>query len=109
MASVYYEFFRAAPIGMALTDSLDELIRSGEISGELARAVLRQFDESLADAIVKQVKAKASVKGHLKTYNLCEDVVWTFILEDAVFRMEGNEIAKSKRVKIVAVKNGSLI
>jgi transcription initiation factor TFIIA small subunit len=68
---------------MALTDSLDELITSGAITPQLAMKVLQQvcrpmlhimshaivdfpsflqFDKSLADTMVKQVKNKTTLK-----------------------------------------------
>lgn len=68
---------------MALTDSLDELITSGAITPQLAMKVLQQvrgrfvvwrllrvglmwpfpqFDKSLADTMVKQVKTKTTLK-----------------------------------------------
>ncbi|KAI0938664.1 Transcription initiation factor IIA small chain (TFIIA 13.5 kDa subunit), variant 2 [Taiwanofungus camphoratus] len=62
MASAYYEFYRGSSIGMALTDSLDELITSGAITPQLAMKVLQQFDKSLADTMVKQVKTKTALK-----------------------------------------------
>ncbi|KAJ7096608.1 transcription initiation factor IIA, gamma subunit, helical domain-containing protein [Mycena belliarum] len=108
MASAYYEFYRGSSIGMALTDSLDELITSGAITPQLAMKVLQQFDKSLADTLVKQVKAKTQLKGHLKTYRLCDDV-WTFIVKQATFKLEGNDSVSSPRIKIIACKNGDAI
>ncbi|KAJ6468995.1 transcription initiation factor IIA, gamma subunit, helical domain-containing protein [Mycena polygramma] len=108
MASAYYEFYRGSSIGMALTDSLDELITSGAITPQLAMKVLQQFDKSLADTMVKQVKAKTTLKGHLKTYRLCDDV-WTFIVKQASFKMEQNEMVTTPRIKIIACKNGDAI
>ncbi|KAJ7686187.1 transcription initiation factor IIA, gamma subunit, helical domain-containing protein [Mycena rosella] len=108
MATAYYEFYRGSSIGMALTDSLDELITSGAITPQLAMKVLQQFDKSLADTMVKQVKAKTALKGHLKTYRLCDDV-WTFIVKQASFKMEGNETVVTPRIKIIACKNGDAI
>jgi len=93
---------------MALTDSLDELITSGAITPQLAMKVLQQFDKSLADTMVKQVKTKTTLKGHLKTYRLCDDV-WTFIVKNASFKMESNEMVSASKVKIVACKNGDAI
>lgn len=65
MASAYYEFYRGSSyvlssispmllqkkpwrfsIGMALTDSLDELITSGAITPQLAMKVLQQVPET---------------------------------------------------------------
>lgn len=45
------------------------------------------------------------LQGHLHTYRLCDEV-WTFIVKDAVFKMEGNENVESPKVKIIACKNG---
>ncbi|KAJ7135796.1 transcription initiation factor IIA gamma subunit, partial [Mycena epipterygia] len=93
---------------ITLTDSLDELITSGAITPQLAMKVLQQFDKSLADTIVKQVKAKTTLKGHLDTYRNCDDV-WTFIIKQASFKMEGNEMVTVPRIKIIACKNGDAI
>ncbi|GBE89012.1 transcription initiation factor IIA gamma subunit [Sparassis latifolia] len=108
MASAYYEFYRGSSIGMALTDSLDELITSGAITPQLAMKVLLQFDKSLADTLVKHVKTKTTLKGHLHTYRLCDDV-WTFVVTNASFKMESNELITAGKVKIVACKNGDAI
>ncbi|KAI0360583.1 transcription initiation factor IIA gamma subunit [Trametes coccinea BRFM310] len=108
MATAYYEFYRGSSIGMALTDSLDELITSGAITPQLAMKVLQQFDKSLADIMVKQVKTKTTLKGHLHTYRLCDDV-WTFIVKNPQFKMESNEVVSAPKIKIVACKNGDAI
>ncbi|KII84616.1 hypothetical protein PLICRDRAFT_45996 [Plicaturopsis crispa FD-325 SS-3] len=108
MASMYYEFYRGSSIGMALTDSLDELITSGAITPQLAMKVLQQFDKSLADTMVKSVKQKAQLKGHLKTYRLCDDV-WTFIVKNPSFKMEQNDMVSAPRIKIIACKNGDAV
>ncbi|KAG2063747.1 transcription initiation factor IIA, gamma subunit [Suillus decipiens] len=113
MASAYYEFYRGSSIGMALTDSLDELITSGAITPQLAMKVLQQFDKSLADTMVKQVKTKTTLKarpllGNLRTYRLCDDV-WTFIVKNPSFKMESNEMVSAPRIKIIACKNGDAI
>ncbi|ELU36719.1 transcription initiation factor IIA, gamma subunit domain-containing protein [Rhizoctonia solani AG-1 IA] len=98
-------------IGIALTDSLDELITSGSITPQLAMKVLAQFDKSLADTLVKHVKVKTNLKvsatavGHLSTYRLCDEV-WTFIVRGANFKMESNEVVTAQKIKIVACKNG---
>lgn len=88
MATAYYEFYRGSSyvehisfhhllikivalhhsIGMALTDSLDELITSGSITPQLAMKVLQQFDKSLADTLVRQVKTKTTLKVHFFVY-----------------------------------------
>jgi len=105
MATAYYEFYRGSSIGMALTDSLDELITDGSITPQLAMKILQQFDKSLADTMIKQVKTKTTLKGHLKTYRHCDDV-WTFIVKDPSFKMESNEVVRAAKIKIIACKNG---
>lgn len=54
----------------------------------------------MAEALANKVKNKASFKGHLHTYRYCDNV-WTFILEDAVFRTDTDTV-QVDRVKIVA-------
>ncbi len=41
----------------------------------------------------------------MKTYRLCDDV-WTFIVKDAQFKMESNEVVTTPKIKIIACKNG---
>ncbi|ORX38814.1 putative transcription initiation factor iia small chain [Kockovaella imperatae] len=106
----YYEFYRGSSIGTALTDSLDELITQGDIPPQLAMRVLQQFDKSLTECLQKGVKTKTSVKGHLATYRLCDDV-WTFVVKDPQFRMEGQnhtsfDTVTAPKIKIVACKSG---
>ncbi|WRT64780.1 transcription initiation factor IIA subunit 2 [Kwoniella shivajii] len=105
----YYEFYRGSSIGTALTDALDELITQGDIPPQLAMRVLQQFDKSLTECLQKGVKNKTTVKGHLATYRLCDDV-WTFVVKDPQFKMEGtgagSEIVTAPKIKIVACKSG---
>jgi len=89
---------------MALADSLDDLIQTQAITPQLAVMVLKQFDKTVAEVFTERVKSRASVKGHLSTYRLYEDV-WNFLLTDATFKMEGNEYVSSPKVKIIACKN----
>jgi transcription initiation factor TFIIA small subunit len=44
----------------------------------------------------------------LDTYRNCDDV-WTFIIKNATFKMEGNEMVTTPRIKIIACKNGDAI
>ncbi|KAJ8498127.1 hypothetical protein OPV22_008679 [Ensete ventricosum] len=95
-----FELYRRSSIGMCLTETLDEMVSSGTLSPELAIQVLMQFDKSMTEALETQVKSKVSIKGHLHTYRFCDNV-WTFILQDAVFKSEDCH-DQVKRVKIVA-------
>ncbi|KAF7725613.1 Transcription initiation factor IIA small chain (TFIIA 13.5 kDa subunit) [Apophysomyces ossiformis] len=99
-ATQYYELYRRSSIGMALTDSLDELIQSGHINPQLAMRVLSTFDKSISEALTQIVRNKANVKGHLHTYRFCDEV-WTFIIENPNFKFDQETVVADK-VKIVA-------
>ena len=58
--------------------------------------------------IYRRCSASCSVQGHLHTYRLCDDV-WTFIVKNAHFKMESNEMVQTSKIKIVACKNGDAI
>ncbi|KAJ1966074.1 Transcription initiation factor IIA subunit 2 [Dipsacomyces acuminosporus] len=96
----YYELYRTSTLGMALTDSLDELIQAGHITPQLAIQVLEQYDKSISEALSTKVKAKAVMKGNLRTYRFCDDV-WTFIIKNPTFKFEHDNTTADK-VKIVA-------
>jgi transcription initiation factor TFIIA small subunit len=49
-------------IGMALTDSLDELIQSGHLNPQLAMRVLTTFDKSISEGLAQLVRNRAVVK-----------------------------------------------
>ncbi|KAK2659966.1 hypothetical protein Ddye_006499 [Dipteronia dyeriana] len=82
-----FELYRRSTIGMCLTDTLDEMVQNGTLTPELAIQVLVQFDKSMTEALETQVKSKVTIKGHLHTYRFCDNV-WTFILQDAVFKSD---------------------
>lgn len=95
-----YELYRRSTLGLVLTDSLDELIQSQQLTPPLAMKVLSQFDKTMAETLSNRVRARVTFKGHLHTYRLCDDV-WTFIVENCVFRLDDDNI-HCQRLKIVA-------
>ncbi|WFD19513.1 Transcription initiation factor IIA subunit 2 [Malassezia caprae] len=92
-------------IGMQLTDALDELIQSGHINPILAMKVLEQFDKSISETLATHVKSKGNIKGHLHNYRLCDEV-WTFIIKNAMFKLDNGEMLPVEKAKIVACKLG---
>lgn len=46
-----------------------------------------QFDRSMTLALQKQVKAKSSIKGHLKTYRSVDEV-WNFSIKQPNIKLE---------------------
>ncbi|PIN00972.1 Transcription initiation factor IIA, gamma subunit [Handroanthus impetiginosus] len=88
-----FEMHRRSTIGMCLTETLDQMVSGGTLSPELAILVLVQFDKSMIEALGSEVKRRVSVKGHLHTYRLCDNV-WTFILQTE----EGQETVDTGKV-----------
>ncbi|KAJ6535301.1 transcription initiation factor IIA gamma subunit [Mycena vulgaris] len=107
MTSVDSEVYRGSAMGVALIDSLDEFVRANVVPEELARHILTEFDRVMAEAIVSKVKARATVKAHLKTYRLCEDV-WYFNLRNATFKMDDKQTVSTGKINVIAVKNGDV-
>ncbi|KAK7205717.1 transcription initiation factor IIA, gamma subunit, helical domain-containing protein [Myxozyma melibiosi] len=100
--NAYYELYRRSSIGVALTDALDELIKDSKIQPQLAMKILSTFDRCITEILSDQAKAtRLSFKGHLDIYRFCDDV-WTFIIKDVHFKMEGNEQVVGEKIKIVA-------
>eukprot|EP00124_Ichthyophonus_hoferi_P005265 Ihof_evm2s719 gene=Ihof_evmTU2s719 len=95
-----YALYRKTTLGQSLSDSLDELIQNQQINPQLAMKVLLQFDKSINTLLASKVKAKTSFRGSLHTYRFCDNV-WTFILQNANFRSDGDTI-EAQLVKIVA-------
>ncbi|CAG8982541.1 hypothetical protein HYALB_00002323 [Hymenoscyphus albidus] len=83
----FYELYRRSSIGMALTDTLDDLISDRRIEPQLAMKILANFDRSITEALAEKVKARLSFKGHLDTYRFCDEV-WTFLIKDVTFKMD---------------------
>ncbi|TYH17957.1 hypothetical protein ES288_A05G232300v1 [Gossypium darwinii] len=95
-----FELYRRSTIGMCLTEALDEMVSNGTLSPELAI-------QSMTEALESQVKSKVTIKGHLHTYRFCDNV-WTFILQDALFKKEDSQETVG-RVKIVACDSKLLL
>jgi hypothetical protein len=49
-------------IGLALTDTLDDLISDERINPQLAMKILANFDQAITEALQKQVKHRLSFK-----------------------------------------------
>ncbi|PQE03798.1 putative TFIIA subunit [transcription initiation factor] protein [Rutstroemia sp. NJR-2017a BBW] len=89
-------------IGMALTDTLDDLIKDRRIEPQLAMKILVNFDRSITEALADKVKARLTFKGHLDTYRFCDEV-WTFLIKDVTFKMENSsQSVVADKVKIVS-------
>lgn len=119
-------------IGLALADTLDDLISSRRIEPQLAMRIMQNFDVSIASVLGDKVKARMTfkvstwraaiseravckggfthadmryVQGHLDTYRFCDEV-WTFIIKDVHFKMDNNQtMVDADRVKIVACQS----
>ncbi|RKF63605.1 Transcription initiation factor IIA subunit 2 [Erysiphe neolycopersici] len=102
----FYELYRRSrdncSIGMALTDTLDDLISDRRIEPQLAMKILANFDRSITEVLADKVKARLTFKGHLDTYRFCDEV-WTFLIKDVTFKMENSsQVVQADKVKIVS-------
>ena len=57
-----YELYRRSTLGECLTDSLDELIRGGQITPQLAMKTLLQFDRSMNEVLSTRVTTRLTIK-----------------------------------------------
>lgn len=83
-----------------MTETLDDMIQEGRLAPQLAMKILTNYDRAAAEALQEKVKARLTFKGHLDTYRFCDEV-WTFIIKDASFKFE-NENLTAERIKIIA-------
>ncbi|KAJ9623108.1 Transcription initiation factor IIA subunit 2 [Taxawa tesnikishii (nom. ined.)] len=97
----YYEIYRNTSIGLALADTLDDLISSRRIEPQLAIKIMNNFDQMIAQVLGERVKARMSFKGHLDTYRFCDEV-WTFIIKDIKFKLDNSQPVEAEKVKIVS-------
>jgi len=95
---------------MALTDALDDMVTSGDITPILAMKVLAEFDRSMASEL-RRVNCRLSIKGNLHTYRFCDNV-WTFLLEDVrlkLFGMQGSDEEHTVRTMKIVACDGKLL
>lgn len=57
-----YELYRRSTLGLALTDSLDELIQNQQLTPQLAMKVLYQFDRTMADTLTNRMRTRGTIK-----------------------------------------------
>ncbi|KAJ9161948.1 hypothetical protein NKR19_g1819 [Coniochaeta hoffmannii] len=101
-APTFYELYRRSSIGLALTDTLDELIGAQHIDPQLAMKILSNFDRAITETLNDKVKARLTFKGSLDTYRFCDEV-WTFLIKNVTFKMEnGGQTVTADKVKIVS-------
>ncbi|KJX95633.1 transcription initiation factor iia small chain like protein [Zymoseptoria brevis] len=101
-AQGFYELYRGTSIGLALADTLDDLISSRRIEPQLAMRIMANFDQHIASVLGEKVKARMNFKGHLDVYRFCDEV-WTFVIKDVKFKMDNNtQQLDAEKVKIVA-------
>lgn len=57
----HYELYRKSTLGMALAESLEEMVRNQELSPELADQVLLSFDRAIARGLA-ETRSRANFK-----------------------------------------------
>ncbi|KAI5001495.1 hypothetical protein ZWY2020_026145 [Hordeum vulgare] len=108
-----FDMYRRSVIGVALLETLNEMVDCGKLSLDLAINVLLQFDKSMSHALDKHVTSRATFKVPTKlpycTVFLLRqslayryyDSVWTLNLRNTTFKNEEIEVVLPK-VMIVA-------
>jgi transcription initiation factor TFIIA small subunit len=100
----FYELYRGTSIGLALADTLDDLISSRRIEPQLAMRIMANFDQQIAQVLGDKVKARMTFKGHLDVYRFCDEV-WTFVIKDVKFKLDNASQMEAEKVKIVACQS----
>ena len=61
---IYYTLLTifVSSIGLALTDTLDDLISDGRLQPQLAMKILANFDRSITEVLAEKVKARLTFK-----------------------------------------------
>ena len=97
------EHYRTTSIGLALADTLDDMIASGKIEPQLANRVIQNFDQCIADVLHEKVKARVDPKGGLDSYRFVDDV-WKFVLKEVSFKTyTGEKIEDSAKMTVIAM------
>src|ERR1700682_1333417 len=78
-----YGVYRQSSCGIALTDTLQQLVEDDDINENEAMAILLQFDESINRLLTTRISPsnECYMKGQLSTYRY-RDQVWTLILRN---------------------------
>ncbi|KAA6409211.1 MAG: transcription initiation factor IIA small chain [Lasallia pustulata] len=95
------ELYRRSSIGLALIDTLDDLVHDGRIEPQLAMKVIATFDKAINEVLADKVKTRLNFKGHLDTYRFCDEV-WTFLIKDVNFKLDNQQTIQAEKVKIVS-------
>ncbi|CAF3954366.1 unnamed protein product [Rotaria sp. Silwood1] len=84
-----YQIYRSTTIGLALDDTLQELVHRQILTSALVPYILNVFDEIINEKLTyRSIKGKKEVclvfKGHLLSYRSC-DQVWTLLFDSLIF------------------------
>ena len=101
------ELYRNCTLARSMQSRLDDMVRSGELPGELARAVMEQLDVSLCREMELRHDAASTnaIQARLRSYNNCEGV-WRFDLADPLVVTE-TETLTAETLKVVCCPRGN--
>ena len=88
MSSVY-QIYRSTTIGLALDDTLRELVQRQIFTPRIVHYIFEIFDQIINQKLTsRSVKGKKECclvfKGHLSSYRAC-DQVWTLLFDSLIF------------------------
>ncbi|CCA70905.1 hypothetical protein PIIN_04841 [Serendipita indica DSM 11827] len=102
-----WQIYRWSTVGLALLDTVDELVRDNMISVEMANIIMARYDESVCSTLRKKVDSKCSFTAKCQTFNLVDEV-YRFSLKNVRFKMEAGQVVTVPTMKITALKSGTL-
>ncbi len=105
---VNYSHYREGTLGVALQESLDELVEEGVLKPEQAVTALQHFDVEMNKHLEQQEKVDPMfmhIEGSIKTYRNAESV-WQWQLSDArvKFAVADMNLKRSKPFDLTNVK-----
>jgi transcription initiation factor TFIIA small subunit len=103
-----YQIYRSTTVGLALDDTLRELVHRQILLPRIVHYILDVFDQIINQKLTSQsVKGKKEscllFKGHLLSYRSC-DQVWTLLFDSLIFTSNTDSLWKmtqDKKIKII--------
>jgi transcription initiation factor TFIIA small subunit len=111
MSSVY-QIYRSTTIGLALDETLHELVYRQILTPSIVDYIFNVFDQIITQSMKEKNESSLIFKGHLLSYRAC-DQVWTFIFDSLIFTSNINLtwkiIFNNQKIKIITCPMNSTI
>ncbi|CAF0988029.1 unnamed protein product [Didymodactylos carnosus] len=81
MAVAYYQMYRSTTIGIALEESLQDMLKRHTINQRSSQKILQEFDRSMNITLTQRTSNYLTFKAKLLSYRAC-DQVWTLVFKN---------------------------